>query len=206
VSTQATGTSPTQTTQKVTFGPPAAMKPVTMSPTELVALCEVGMEGFDQEIARKTAHQRDKTSVLKLLGELKAKMARHQNGLEAGGDEERAGGDKKVGRERRGEEFSALYADFEAACKELPSDLRHVAEDSLRMMEEQGKRAFNADQANRMSENIESAISDITTGQQAEMAEINDLMSKRSNMIEMTKNIATALNGQQEFISRNAPR
>lgn len=189
------------------------MAPVTMSPTEMVALCEMGMEGFDAEISRKTGKQRTATDALKVLTSLKAKMAKFQKGLERGNsdgkkgaDEKRGGGDVDRGRAMRGQDFDDLRAAYERAKADLPPALQQVASTCLSTMEEKQLRAFDEDQAGRMSETIEAAISDLQTQQQVEMAEINNLMSKRSNMIEMTKNIATALNGQQEFISRNAPR
>lgn len=184
--------------------------PITMSPVELIALCELGMSGIDSEVSGRNQKQRSAIDTLRRLGKLKSEMAKHQNGLVADDDEKR-GGDSKRGRMIRRDDFDRLRAAYEEALHSLPKEYRHVAEQCLATMKEQkqdGKSiaAFNADQAARMTQVIDSAISDINTMQQAAMAESNALMSKRSNLIEMTKNITIAINSQQEFVTRNAPR
>lgn len=196
-----------------TFQSIRTAQPTTLSPTELIALCDQGMMGLDLEIAQKTSKQRKAVSTLKTLNELKAKMAKHQQGLNKDDDKKRTGeASEKSGAALRRHEYDTLKASFEQAKNSLPEDLKHIATDNIRTMKEKldddGRPMpqFDQSQANRMSENINSAISDIETRQQAEMAEINSLVSKRSNMIEMTKNIATALSAQQESIAKNAPR
>ena len=186
-----------------------ARAPVCMSPVELVAMAESSMSSFDAEVSRKTAAQRKDTNALKVLGELKAKMAKFQKGLDNSddGDEKRAGKrGEDFGRRMRGAEFMDLQAAYTKALETLPPEYRSAAKVGLKTMGEKGRKEFDENQANKMMEAITAVTDDIDTRSQVAMAEINNLMSQRSNMIEMTKNIATALNGQQEFISRNAPR
>lgn len=193
-----------------TFQSMRATRPVTMSPSELVAMCASGMGALDLEIARKTATQRKAVGTLKTLTALKAQLSKHAHGLERNKDEDtkRGGGSETRGKNIRRTDFEELDAAYRQAKAELPPDLQHIASENIATMHERNNNSpsFSADQGNRMTENIESGISDINTRQQAEMAEINNLVSKRSNVIEMTKNLVTALSGQQEFISRNAPR
>lgn len=182
--------------------------PVCLSPVELVAMAETGMRGIDDQVSAKMASQRRDIAALKRLNSLKAKMAKYQNGLdnENDGDEKRGGGNAERGRSMRGAEFTALYNEYAQAAKDLPEQYRTVAQNGLKVMDEKRMRQFDTNQANNMMESIEGAISEINTRMQAEMAQINNLISQRSNMIEMTKNISTALAGQQDFITKNAPR
>lgn len=203
-----TNTNPTSRAAAPTSSATAARSPVTLSTTDLVAMAAVGMEGYDTQVAQKTAAQRKDTNALKVLGELKAKMQKYQNGLDNSddGDSKRAGGDADRGKAMRSREFVQLRAAFEEACQRLPPEYAAAAQTCLDTMSEKGMWQFDANQASTMSESIEAKISDITTRSQAAMAEINNLVSQRSNMVEMTKNITTALSSQQESIARNAPR
>lgn len=185
----------------VSFKSMRKAQPVTLAPAELVAMASVGMDALDQEIARKTTEQRKNVETLKKLNTLKTEMAKHEHGLDEEGD------DKRGGEGVRKTDYKNLEAAYQRALKELPDEYRNVASRNLSTMHESEEEfSITGDQAARMKQEIDSAINDIETRQQAEMAEINNLMSKRSNIIEMTKNINTALAGQQDFITKNAPR
>jgi ribosomal protein S20 len=190
------------------YSAPAERPPVCLSPAELVSLAEVGMREMDERISAKMQNQRRDLGVLTRLRELQAKLAKFSDGLDEDTDDKRGGekGGEDAGATIRAREFHILKVEVQRAIDELPEQYKGVARSVLKTMSEKVRTEFDKTQAANMSETVSGAISDIETRQQAELAEINNLMSQKSNLVEMAKNLCTTLNAQQDFITKNPAR
>lgn len=168
---------------------------VVMTPAALVAMCAEGMDQFDREVSKRTSAQRDTLDRLSKFNDMGTQMAKFRSGVKTDDGKLRCAP----------KEWGSLMASY---LKQMGDPDPEIRETAKKNAHELIQRPFIIDEGTgaRLSEEIDSQVSDITSRQQSDMAQINDLMSKRSNLVEMAKNLVNSLYSQQEFITKNPAR